>query len=149
MHPPEKKKSYLRQVSTFYFAPIWQFFFTIFYLVFFFYFAVFHSGKLWLAFKFLMYTLNRSVELLGLSYLFLGVIFLISLIIPFSVSVYAILLLHEIWHKTDWEQNIKFFVTALVIVTTPLLIIVMDDIIRLVAHQSALQDFIFLNNIHL
>ncbi len=146
---PEAKPSYLRQVTTFYFAPIWQSFFTIFYLLFFFYFAIFHSGKLWLALKFLLYTIGNSAELLGLSYLFLGVIFIISLIIPFSVSVYAILLLFEIWEETKWEQSIKLLVTGLVIATVPLLIIVMDDVIRLVANQPQLQEFIFLNHIRL
>ncbi|MDP3725631.1 MAG: hypothetical protein Q8R36_00360 [bacterium] len=145
----EEPKSYLKQVATFYFAPIWQSFFTIFYLLFFFYFAVFHSGKLWLASKFLLYTIGNSAELLGLSYLFLGVVFLISLIIPFSVSIYAILLLFEIWEETKWEQSVKLLVTSLIIATAPLLIIVMDDIIRFVASQPQLQEFIFLNNIHL
>lgn len=145
----EVQKSYLRQVTQFYFAPIWQSFFTIFYLLFFFYFIVFHSGKLWLAFKFILFTFGNSSELLGLSYLFLGVTFLISLIVPFSVSVYAILLLFEIWQETKWEQSVKLFVTALVIMTVPLLIIVMDDIIRLVASQPQLQEFVFLNHIRL
>ncbi len=145
----EEQKSYLKQVITFYFAPIWQSFFTIFYLIFFFYFAVFHSGKLWLASKFLLYTMSNSTELLGLSYLFLGVIFLISLIIPFSVSVYAILLLFEIWEETKWDQSIKLLVTSLIIATAPLLIIVMDDVIRFVASQPQLQEFISLNHIRL
>ena len=145
----EAQKSYLKQVTQFYFAPIWQSFFTIFYLLFFFYFIVFHSGKLWLAFKFTLYTFGRSSDLLGLSYLFLGVVFLISLIVPFSVSVYAILLLFEVWRETDWEQSVKLFVTALIIITVPLLIIVMDDIIRLVASQPQLQEFVFLNHIRL
>ena len=145
----EEKKSYLKQVAKFYFAPIWQSFFTIFYLLFFFYFAVFHSGKLWLAAKFLLYTLRNSAELLGLSYLFLGVVFLISLIIPFSVSIYAFLLLFEIWEETKWEQGIKLLVTTLIIATAPLLIIVMDDVIRLVASQPQLQEFISLNHIRL
>ena len=146
---PETKPSYLKQIATFYFAPIWQSFFTIFYLLFFFYFAVFHSGKLWLTLKFLLYTIGNSVELLGLSYLFLGVVFMISLIIPFSVSIYAILLLFEIWEETKWDQSIKLLVTGLVVATVPLLIIVMDDVIRLVASQPQLQEFIFLNKIHL
>ena len=145
----EIKRSYLKRVTLFYFAPIWQSFFAIFYLLFFFYFAVFHSGKVVLAIKFLLYTIGNSVELLGLSYLFLGVIFLISLIIPFSVSIYAILLLFEIWEDTDWEHSIKLFVTALIILTVPLLIIVMDDVIRLVASQPQLQEFIFLNNLNI
>lgn len=145
----EVKQSYLKQVTQFYFAPIWQSFFTIFYLLFFFYFIVFHSGKIWLAFKLITYTFGNSSELLGLSYLFLGVVFLISLIIPFSVSVYAILLLFEVWKETTWEQSVRLFVTALIIVTVPLLIIVMDDIIRLVGSQPQLQEFIFLNHIRL
>ncbi len=149
MTMPGTKPSYLGRVLSFYFAPIWPSFFTIFYLIFFFYFSVFHSGKVVLAIKFLLYTLGNSTELLGLSYLFLGVVFLISLIIPFSVSIYAILLLFEIWEDTGWEHSIKLFVTALIILTVPLLIIVMDDIIRLVANQPQLQEFVFLNNLNI
>lgn len=103
---------------------------------------MFHSGKLWLAFKFILYTLGNSTELLGLSYLFLGVVFLIALIVPFSVSIYAILLLFEIWQEMQWEQSVKLFVTALIIVIVPLLIIVMDDIIRFIGSQEELREFV-------
>ena len=147
MNPLTKKEeSYLKQMFAFYFAPIWQSFFTILYLVFFFYFAIFHSGKIFIALKFLFYTLGNSASLLGLSYLFWGVIFLISLIIPFSVSLYAILLFFEIW-KGVWERNHKLLATLLLIVETPFVIVIMDEIIRIVASQNALQEFVTLNHL--
>jgi len=146
--PNEKKPSYIRRVSAFYFAPIWQSFFTIIYLVFFFYFAVFHSGKIVLAVKFIGYTLANSTSLLGLAYLFWGVVFLISLIIPFSLSLYAILFFYEMWNS-HWDRHRKLLMTILLLTFIPLIIIIMDEIIRIVASQSVLAEFVRLNELNI
>ena len=143
------KKPYLKQVTEFYFAPIWQSFFTILYLVFFFYFAVFHSGKLFLAAKFIIYTLKNSASLAGLDNLFFGVAFLTSLIIPFSVSVYAIFLLFEIWGLSTWSAWRKVLMTFAVIVIVPSIIVLMDEIIRAVGGRSELAEFVALNLLNL
>jgi len=147
MASPVKEKHYIKKVVGFYFAPVWQSFFTILYFVFFSYFAVFHSGKIVLAVKFLVYTIKNSTLLLGLPYLFWGVVFLIALIIPFSVSLYALLLLYEIWHN-HWDKQRKMLVSLLVLFATPLVIIAMDDIIRLVASQDVLREFVVLNHLN-
>lgn len=132
----------------FYFAPLWQSFFTILYLVSFSYFAIFHSGKVLLAFKFLLYTLKNSESLLGLPYLFWGVTFLLGLIVPFSVSLYAIFLFFEVW-RGKWEKNQKVLLTTCLIVGVPAIIIVMDDIIRFVGNQAALREFVILHELYL
>jgi len=142
----KEKQSYLGKMFSFYFAPMWQSFFTILYLVFFFYFAVFHSGKIFVAIKFLLYTLENSASLLGLGYLFWGVAFLISLIIPFSVSLYAILLFFEVWRER-WETGEKLLATIALVVGIPMITILMDEIIRTVAGQEVLREFIVLNNL--
>jgi len=140
-----KKEPYLKRLFRFYFnvAPIWQSFLTIFYLVFFSYFAVFYSGKLWIAFSFIIYTIKHSISFLTLNYLFWGVIFLITLIIPFSASFYAIFLLFEIWqHNEGWTKKHKVLFTILIIVAVPLIIVLMDHIIRIVIKQDILKPFV-------
>jgi hypothetical protein len=112
-------------------------------LVFFAYFAVFYSGKLWIAFNFVIYTITHSVSFLTLNYLFWGVIFLITLIIPFSASFYSIFLLFEIWHHNDdWTKKRKTLFTILVIIAVPLIIVLMDDIVRTVIKQDILKPFV-------
>jgi len=135
------RKNYLKRVFKFYFAPVWQSALTILYLLFFAYFAFFYIGNVWLALKFIIYTIVNSGALLGLSYLFWGVIFLITLIIPFSASLYALLLLYEIWHK-DWEQKQKIPGTVIIVVLVPIIIVAIDEILRIVVGQDVLKTFV-------
>ncbi len=138
-------ESYLKRFFKFYFAtaPIWRSFLTILYLAFFAYFSVFYSGKLWIALRFIIYTIIHSVSFLTLSYLFWGVIFLIALIIPFSASFYAIFLLFEIWqHNDDWTKRRKSLLSFLVIAAVPLIIFLMDKILRIVIQQEVLRAFV-------
>ena len=144
----DKPKSYLRQLAEFYFAPVWPSFFTILYLLFFAYFTVFYAGHLIVAFKFLLYTLRHSTLLLGLSYLFWGVVFVIALIVPFSVSVYAVFLAYEIW-KSRWETRQKYMAIMLIVLIVPLVVVVMDYLIRAVERQEAMRDFVAANNLSL
>ena len=148
MNQTKKERHYFKKILGFYFEPVWQSFFRIFYFIFFGYFAVFHSGKIFISSKFIYHTLANSTLLLGLSYLFWGVTFLIALIIPFSASVYALLLLYEIWHSHS-DKHQKMLVSLLVLFATPFVIIVMDDIIRYVASQNVLREFVVLNHLNI
>lgn len=141
-------KNYLKRIFNFYFAPEWQSALTILYLVFFSYFAAFYLGNVWLALKFILHTIVNSGSLLGLAYLFWGVIFLVTLIIPFSVSLYALLLLYDIWHR-KWPKNEKVLGTLIIIVLVPLVIIAMDGIVRIVVQQSVLFDFVNMYNLNI
>ncbi|MBU1179151.1 hypothetical protein KKB69_02360 [Patescibacteria group bacterium] len=135
-------KNYIRRIFKFYFAPVWQSALTILYLVFFLYFAVFYVGNVWLALKFIWYTIINSGTLLGLSYLLWGVVFLVTLIIPFSISLYAMLLLYEIWEKKDWPRKEKVLGTLMLIVLVPLVIMAMDETVRIAASQDVLNTFV-------
>ncbi|MBI2627833.1 MAG: hypothetical protein HYW71_00135 [Candidatus Niyogibacteria bacterium] len=147
--PQIRKKGYLKEVFRFYFKPNWQSaVLTTFYLFFFSYFAVFYIGNVWLAIKFIWYTMIHSGSLLGLSYLFWGVLFLITLIVPFSVSVYALILLYEIWLK-DWEKKDKVLGTILLIISVPVLIILTDEIVRVAASRDVLREFSQLNSLNI
>src|SRR3989338_768632 len=118
----EKRKPYLQQLLSFFFAPIWPSFFTIFYLLFFSYFALFYIGHIIIAIKFLIYTIRHSTQLLGLGYLFWGAAFMISLVVPFAVSLYAIFLAHEIW-KGVWEERQKWMSLIFVVLAVPLIVV--------------------------
>lgn len=145
----QKKEPYLKRLISFYFAPVWYSFLTILYLLFFVYFTVFYSGHVLIAYRFLVYTLKNSVSLLGLSYLFWGVAFIITLVIPFSISLYAIFFLNNLWSNDTykWEKDRKILVTALIVVGVPLLIIFLDSIIRIVANQEVLREFVISNQL--
>jgi hypothetical protein len=149
MTEEKEKQPYLKRLISFYFAPVWYSFLTILYLLFFLYFTVFYSGHVFIAYRFLVYTLKNSVSLLGLSYLFYGVAFIITLVIPFSISLYAIFFLNNLWSNDTykWEKDRKILVTALIVVGIPLLIILLDAVIRIVANQEVLREFVIINEL--
>ena len=143
----QKEKSMLKQLFNFYFANSWYSFFTISYLLFFLYSALFYFDNVILAIKFLFYTFGLSTPLLELNYLFWGVVFIISLIIPFSVSIYALFILHNLWEKSNMQRKQKFVTTIFVIIVTTIIIVSMDDVIRIVAKQDPLSDFVQKNEL--
>jgi len=144
----EKKPSYWRRVVHFYLAPRWQSFFSAVYLLFFGYFALFYIGHLVIALKFMLYTVRQSTLLLGLEYLFSGTLFLIALIVPFSVSVYAIVLGYELKHR-PWPRERKYAAAALLFIVVPVIVITADLLVRVVAEGETLRDFVETHNLHL
>ena len=144
----EKKPSYWRRVLHFYLAPRWQSFFSAVYLLFFGYFAFFYVGHLVVALKFILYTIRQSTLLLGLGYLFSGTLFLIALVLPFGVSVYAIVLGYEL-RSRSWPRNRKYVVATLLFVVVPIIVITADLLVRVVARSETLHDFVVTRNLHL
>jgi len=142
--PEEEKKeqTLFKKLTGFYFSSNWYSFLTIPYLLFFLYSAFFYFDNIILTLKFLIYTLRLSTPLLGLAYMFWGTIFIIALIIPFSVSISAIIVFHNLWKETKLEIKQKFITTIFVIFLARIIIITMDDIIRFVAKQKVLSDFV-------
>ncbi len=138
-----EEKGILKQLFNFYFSNSWYSFFTITYLLFFLYTAIFYIDNIFVAFKFILYTLGMQTPLLGLGYLFWGVTFIISLVIPFSVSISAILIFYNLWTKTKLQIKQKFVATIFIIITATTIIIMMDDITRDVAKQPVLQNFVY------
>lgn len=134
------RKPYYKQVLEFYFAPLLRSFFTVLYLLFFLYFVVFYVDHIVLAIKFLIYTLRTSTVELSLSYVFWGSLFIISLIVPFSVSLYAIVIPFEI-RKQAWEKMRKLLVILLVVVATLDVVVFMDFAIRFLEQQPPIQSF--------
>ena len=138
----EQEKTLFKQLTSFYFSNNWYSFFTITYLLFFLYSAIFFLDYVFTALKFILYTLGLSTPLLGLNSLFWGIMFVISLIIPFSVSISAIVIFYDLWTKTKLQLKQKLVLSVFIVIIIVTIIITMDDIIRNVARQPSLNDFI-------
>ncbi|MBI5134097.1 MAG: hypothetical protein HZA81_01805 [Candidatus Taylorbacteria bacterium] len=139
---PKEKESYMRHVLHFYFAPELRSVGTIFYLVIFGYFTLYYVDNLLLAIKFLFHTLLGGTALTGISYLFTGMAFVISLVLPFFISFYSIFVLHRIWHTPQWAIYIKWLMTAVIIAGSLFLIILSDESARVAARQDVMRGFI-------
>ncbi|HEU5114349.1 MAG TPA: hypothetical protein VFT82_01125 [Candidatus Paceibacterota bacterium] len=137
-----KENSYLKEVLHFYFAPELRSLGTLVYLGVFGYFTLYYIDNLFLAIRFLLYVLLGHTALSGTAYLFTGLAFVISLILPFFVSFYAIFVLHKIWDKPNWAPYVKWLITLLILITSVLIIIVSDSASRLAARQPIMQSFI-------
>lgn len=143
----QEQEPILKQLFKFYLLNSWYSFFTITYLLFFLYSAIYYLDNIFLAIKFVFYTFGLSTPLLGLASWIWGIIFIIALIIPFSVSIYSIFIFFNLWEKQKLQIKQKFIYTILIIIITVFIIITMDDIIRNVATQEPLVNFIKDNNL--
>jgi hypothetical protein len=138
---PKTETPYLKRVLGFYFAPVLWSFFTILYLLFFLYFILFYLDNLILAIKFLFYTFNISTPLLVLPHLFWGALFVVSLIIPFSLSIYAICLPYEI-SKLSVNKLKKTLLMGLVLLSTIDAVLIVDMATRFISEQAPIAPFI-------
>ena len=137
----EATPSYIGNLLSFYFARRWQSFLTIFSFAVFGFFAIFYLANLLLSLTFILYMFLNSGKLLGLPYLFWSVGFLVALLVPFSASVYALLLCHEIWGG-PWKRRYKGLGVVILVITALSVIISADEIIRIVADQDELREFV-------
>src|SRR3954470_5522402 len=96
------KSSYLSEVAHFYFAPELRSVATILYLGVFGYITLYYLDSIFLAIRFLFYILFGHTALGGISYLFTGMAFVLTLVAPFFISFYSIFVLHRIWHAPEW-----------------------------------------------
>src|SRR3989344_1873802 len=108
------KQTYIKKVLNFYFAPLWRTFFTALYFLFFSYFVIFYLDYIILLVRFLYYTFNLPTIALTLDYLFAGAAFVVLLVVPFSISLYAIFIPFELMRKLDWTRNQKMAVALMV-----------------------------------
>lgn len=137
-----KTKSYIQQVAEFYFAPELRSVATVLYLGVFGYFTLYYLDNVFLAIKFLFYVITGHTALSGIAYLFTGMAFVISLVIPFFVSLYSIFVLHKIWHKPQWATYVKWTITVVIILGGIILIVLADSTSRLSARQDVMRSFV-------
>jgi hypothetical protein len=138
----EAKKSYLSEVVHFYFAPKLRSVFTIFFLLVYGFFVIYYIDNVFLALHYIFYILTGNNVLQDTSYLLWGLSFILTLMIPFSVSIYSIFLVFDVWEKTDWSKYAKGIITLLIILGGLVSIAIMDDAARAVARHNALSSFI-------
>lgn len=142
---PEKKevkKSYLSEVVHFYFAPKLRSVFTILFLLVYGFFVIYYIDNVFLAIRYIFYILLGNNVLQDTSYLFWGLAFILALMIPFSVSIYSIFLLFDIWCKAEWSKYAKGIITTVLIICGLIAITTIDDVARYVARQDTLSSFV-------
>ena len=139
---PKEKDSYVKALAHFYFAPELRSICTLAYLAIFSYFTLYYINNVFLAIHFLVYVLFGHTALSGIALLFTGLAFVISLAMPFVISLYAIFVLHKIWDKPEWAGYVKWLVSILIILGGLLVIIVSDTSARLAARQPVMQSFV-------
>jgi len=138
----DAKKSYLRELVSFYLAPELRSVATISHLVIFGYFALFYIDSLFLALRFLWYIATDSTALQGIPFLLSGMAFFVCLILPFSASVYSIFVMHAVWSKEGWKSTAKWMASLAVIAGALGIIALTDEGARLAARQPAMQSFV-------
>lgn len=139
---PKDKRSYLKQVAHFYFAPDIRSVGTIAYLAIFGYFSLYYIDNIFLAVRFLLYVLFGHTALSGTTFLFVGMLFVISLALPFFISFYSIFILHKVWDKPTWAAYVKWLMTILIAMGTIFVIIISDGTARFAARHPSMQSFI-------
>ncbi|MFC1802090.1 hypothetical protein ACFLY7_01485 [Patescibacteria group bacterium] len=147
MEPENKPKPFSHQLFNFYFTNRWYSYLAISYLASFLFFTVFYFDNVVLALKFILYTTSISTTLIELTYLMWGALFVITLIIPFSANLYAIVTLYDIWHKDNWQRDQKVLATFLTILAIIAIIVITDSVIRIIASQEVLRPFIEINQL--
>lgn len=136
------KQTYVKKVLNFYFAPLWRTFFTGLYFLCFGYFVIFFSDYIILGARFLYYTMKLPTISLTLDYLFWGASFVVMLVVPFSISLYAIFIPFELMRKLDWTRNQKIAVAFIVALATVDIVVASDIIIRIIETQPPIIRFL-------
>lgn len=136
----EKEEEKPESIWKFYFQPRWQtaltthFLFAVIYLV------LFYVSNIWTAIKFAFYTLFGSASMLGPVFAFWGVVFEISVVIPFVGAWYAIFLLPLIW-RSHYTKVQKIFLTAILVIVFILAVVITDTIARYALESEIISEF--------
>lgn len=140
----EKQES----IWKFYFQSRWQTALAAHYLIAVAYLAIFYANNLFVAFKFAFFTFSTSARQLGLEFALWGVVFMITVLVPFFTSWYAIFLLPKIWQSpyTKWQRGV---LTVLMIAVFASVIIIADTIARYTLEAGVLREFAQIHDIRL
>lgn len=125
----------------YYFKARWQTALNVHFLVVMVYLSLFYIGNVWNAVQFAFYTFTSSTEMLGLEFAMWGVIFEISVVIPFLTCWYAIALLPKIW-QSGLSRFQRVLVTLVMFILIPAIIIITDTVARYALETDALREFV-------
>jgi len=129
-------------LSKFYFSSSWYSLFTTIYLFLFAFFAVFYLDNVFLAIAFVFRTLFASTTLLPMSAAVWGAIYIISLLIPFTISIFAIFALPKIWRNPKWKKDQSLLITIGLTVVILIIMLLASDLIQTIGKLDALAPFV-------
>lgn len=141
-----ENESYLKKIINFYLSPSWTSLFTTIFLLIYGYLVVSHFYYIIIALKFVWYTITISKQLVGLNEVFWGLIFTLSLVVPFSVSLYALAVPYEISLK-KWKFDKKAIAITLLSLLVILSVVVMDRVLTYTATKPGVIDFVIQNSL--
>jgi hypothetical protein len=136
-----EEKPSKKSIWNYYFRVRWQTALNIHFLIMMVYLSLFYIGNVWNAIKFAFFTIFSSSRMLGLDFAFWGVIFEVSVIIPFLICWYAIFLLPKIW-QSKLKRFQQVFFTIIMFVMIPLIIVITDTVARYSLETEALREFV-------
>lgn len=143
---PDQEKQ--ESIWKFYFQSRWQTALAAHYLIAVAYLAIFYVNNLFVAFKFAFFTFTTSARQLGLEFAVWGVVFMITALVPFFTSWYAIFLLPKIW-RSHYTKPQKGFLTILMIAVFASAIVITDTIARYALETGVLREFAHIHDIRL
>jgi glucan phosphoethanolaminetransferase (alkaline phosphatase superfamily) len=147
METKQEIQSFKSKLFKFYFINRWYSFLSIAYFIAFSFFTIYYFDNVILALKFILYTINMSTAILGLNYLLWGTLFIIVLVTPFLVSIFAILNLLTIWKKEPWIKSQKVLATIISLVGIFAVIIMAENMIQTIIKYEVLNTFMIQNNL--
>ncbi|MEI6420217.1 MAG: hypothetical protein WCO30_01160 [bacterium] len=143
-----EQESYLKRIVDFYLKPSWTSLLTTVYLIFFGYFVIYFAHNILLALKYLWFVIKNSQAMFGLDYLFWGVAFILALVVPFSVSLYALAIPYEVFEKT-WRLDKKILAISILILLVVLTVILMDSLLSYTASHEPMLQFVRDNGLNI
>ncbi|OHA15404.1 MAG: hypothetical protein A3H57_03375 [Candidatus Taylorbacteria bacterium RIFCSPLOWO2_02_FULL_43_11] len=144
----DKSPSYFKSVIGYYFVPKSRSLIALLYLAFFTYFAIFYFSHVLLAIRFLYNTIMASTLALGPEHVIWGAVFLIVLIIPFTISILAITLPYEM-KKRAWPRGTRIALSIILGILLFNLILLADFTLSYVEKQNPIKAFLEARNIPL
>jgi len=145
VHMAEEKRE---SIWKFYFQSRWQTALAAHYLIAVAYLVIFYVNNLFVAFKFAFFTFSTSARQLGLEFALWGVVFMITVLVPFFTSWYAIFLLPNIW-RSDYGKWQKSALTILMVAVFGSIIIIADTLARYALETGVLREFAHIHDIRL
>jgi hypothetical protein len=133
------KKQTLKQ---FYFNSSWYSLLTTSYLFLFSFFAIFYLDNVFSAIAFVFRTLFVSTTLLPMSSAVWGAAYVISLLLPFTVSISAIFALPKIWATPTWKKDQKILATIAITIVILVVMLIASDLIQTIGKLDVLAPFV-------
>jgi NADH:ubiquinone oxidoreductase subunit 6 (subunit J) len=108
----------------------------------FFYLAIAYLDNIFSAIGFVFHTFSISTTTIPMSQTLWGAIYVVCLLVPFTVSVSAIVALPKIWQKDNWKKDQKLLASVILTVAILLIMLIASDLIQTIGKLEILKSFI-------